>query len=70
VKAANEQSIHHRRLERFHVLNVGDEEKLIALDSADDEEIRYYICYDSVFLLLRLLVEYKILSTVISKPPK
>jgi hypothetical protein len=42
---SNIQSIHYIRLKRFDVLNLGGEEKLTEPASADNEEIRYYICY-------------------------
>jgi len=42
-------SIHYRRLKRFDVLCIGNEEKLIFPVESGSEDIRYYVCNDELF---------------------
>jgi hypothetical protein len=43
------QTVHYRRLKRYDILNIGDEEKLTVPLSAEKTEILYYVTFDELF---------------------
>jgi hypothetical protein len=46
---AVKKSIHYRRLKRFDVLCIGNEDKLIFPVESGSEDIRYYVCNEELF---------------------
>ena len=48
---ANKKSVHYKCLKRYDVLNIRDEEKLIA-QYEGKEEILYYVCFNELFKVI------------------
>lgn len=44
--------MHYRRINRYDILTIGGEEKLIAPIKEENGEIKYYVCYDEIFNIL------------------
>ncbi|CAH1643623.1 unnamed protein product [Spodoptera littoralis] len=46
------EAVHYRRIKRYDILTIGGEEKLNAPMKEDNDEIKYYVCYDDLFNIL------------------
>lgn len=46
------KAVHYRRINRYDILTIGGEEKLIAPIKEENGEIKYYVCYDDLFNIL------------------